>query len=145
MKISKIIARKVLHTITADATVQQLVDALTSFRVGALVVSPDGKAIDGIVSERDVVRAPGKLEEIRDLHVRDLMSVEVFTCTADATVADIMQMMAAEKIRHVPVVDASGHLISIVSIGDVVRYHLEEISDENIALKQYLGRGNWVE
>lgn len=145
MKISKIIARKVLHTITADETVQQLVDALTTFRVGALVVSPDGKAIDGIVSERDIVRAPGKLAQISDLHVRDLMTVEVLTCTADATIADIMQMMAAEKIRHVPVVDASGHLISIVSIGDVVNYHLEEISDENIALKQYVGRGNWVE
>ena len=145
MKISKIIARKALHTITADETVQQLVDALTTFRVGALVVSPDGKAIDGIVSERDVVRAPGKLAQISDLHVRDLMTVEVLTCTADATIADIMQMMAAEKIRHVPVVDANGHLISIVSIGDVVNYHLEEISDENIALKQYVGRGNWVE
>lgn len=145
MKISKIIARKVLHTITADETVQQLVDALTSFRVGALVVSPDGKAIDGIVSERDVVRAPGTLEQIRQLHVRDLMTVEVLTCTADSRVSDIMQMMAAEKIRHVPVVDADGHLISIVSIGDVVKHHLEEISDENIALKQYVGRGNWVE
>ena len=79
------------------------------------------------------------------MHVRDLMTVEVLTCTADATIAEIMQMMAAEKIRHVPVVDASGHLISIVSIGDVVNYHLKEISDENIALKQYVGRGNWVE
>lgn len=63
----------------------------------------------------------------------------------DAKVADIMQTMADEKFLHVPVVDAQGHLISIVSIGDVVRHHLEEISDENIALKQYVGRGNWVE
>lgn len=145
MKISKIIARKALHTITADASVQELVDALTTLRVGALVVSSDGKTIDGIVSERDVVRAPGKLEHRSKLHVRDLMTVEVLTCTGDARVSDIMQMMAVEKIRHVPVIDENGHLISIVSIGDIVTYHLEEISDENIALKQYVGRGNWAE
>lgn len=145
MKISRIIARKVLHTITADATAQELVDALTTLRVGALVVSSDGKSIDGIVSERDVVRATGKLEHRGELHVRDLMTVEVLTCTAEARVADVMQMMAVEKIRHVPVVDADGRLISIVSIGDIVRHHLEEISDENIALKQYVGRGNWAE
>ena len=145
MKISRIIARKVLHTIKADATAQELVDALTTLRVGALVVSSDGKSIDGIVSERDVVRATGKLEHRSELHVRDLMTVEVLTCTAEARVADVMQMMAVEKIRHVPVVDADGRLISIVSIGDIVRHHLEEISDENIALKQYVGRGNWAE
>lgn len=145
MKISRIIARKVLHTITADASAQELVDALTTLRVGALVVSSDGKSIDGIVSERDVVRATGKLEDRSELHVRDLMTVEVLTCTAEARVADVMQMMAVEKIRHVPVVDADGRLISIVSIGDIVRHHLEEISDENIALKQYVGRGNWAE
>jgi CBS domain-containing protein len=145
MKISRIIARKVLHTITADATAQELVDALTTLRVGALVVSSDGKSIDGIVSERDVVRATGKLEHRSELHVRDLMTVEVLTCTAEARVADVMQMMAVEKIRHVPVVDADGRLISIVSIGDIIRHHLEEISDENIALKQYVGRGNWAE
>ncbi len=145
MKISRIIARKVLHTITADATAQELVDALTTLRVGALVVSSDGKSIDGIVSERDVVRATGKLEHRSKLHVRDLMTVEVLTCTAEARVADVMQMMAVEKIRHVPVVDADGRLISIVSIGDIIRHHLEEISDENIALKQYVGRGNWAE
>ena len=144
MKISKIIARKELHTITADETVQQLVDALKTHQVGALVVSPDGKNIDGIVSERDVVRAPGDLEHIRGLHVRDLMTVEVLTCSAEARVAEVMQMMAVEKIRHVPVVDTEGHLISIVSIGDIVKNHLEEISDENVALKQYVGKGNWA-
>lgn len=144
MKVSKIIARKELHTITADETVQQLVDALKTHRVGALVVSPDGRTIDGIVSERDVVRAPGDLEHVRSLHVRDLMTVEVLTCLAETRVADVMQMMAVEKIRHVPVVDSDGYLISIVSIGDIVKTHLEEISDENIALKQYVGKGNWV-
>ena len=107
--------------------------------MGALVVSADGKVIDGIVSERDVVRSlSGKAEKIGDLHVRDIMTVEVFTCKPQASVAEIMAMMTEKRIRHVPVVDEKGNLLSIVSIGDVVKHHLIEISLENQTLKEYL-------
>ena len=139
MKIQTLIAGKRVHTISAHDTVKRLVESLNTFHIGAMVVSFDGKSIDGIVSERDIVRAmPGKLDMIEDLHVRDLTTVGVHTCTSDATVSEVMEMMTKQRIRHVPVVDADGNLLSIVSIGDVVKHHLNEISIENQALKQYV-------
>jgi len=139
MKIQSLIKDKNVRTISAHDSVKHLVECLNTFHVGALVVSSNGKTIDGIVSERDIVRnLPGKFDMIEDLHVRDIMTVAVHTCTPDSTVAEIMSMMTAERIRHVPVVDEHGDLLSIVSIGDVVKHHLNEISLENQALKDYV-------
>jgi CBS domain-containing protein len=139
MKIQSLIKDKRVQTISVHDSVKHLVECLNTFHVGALVVSSNGKTIDGIVSERDIVRnLPGKFDMIEDLHVRDIMTVAVHTCTPDSTVAEIMSMMTAERIRHVPVVDENGDLLSIVSIGDVVKHHLNEISLENQALKDYV-------
>jgi CBS domain-containing protein len=139
MKIQMLIKDKHVRTITAQDSVEHLVECLNSFHVGALVVSSDGKTIDGIVSERDIVRnLPGKFDMIEDLHIRDIMTVAVHTCTPESTVAEIMSMMTAQRIRHVPVVDENGDLLSIVSIGDVIKHHVNEISLENQALKEYV-------
>jgi hypothetical protein len=139
MKVSTIIAGKKVETISASASVHDLVNSLNSHHVGALVVSGDGKKIDGIVSERDVVRAmPGKLDQLVGMHVRDIMTVDVHTCTPNSTIAELMTMMTELRIRHVPVVDESGLLLSIVSIGDVVKNHVSEIDSERQALKDYV-------
>jgi CBS domain-containing protein len=139
MKIQMLIKDKHVRTITAQDSVEHLVECLNSFHVGALVVSSDGKTIDGIVSERDIVRnLPGKFDMIEDLHIRDIMTVAVHTCTPESTVAEIMSMMTEQRIRHVPVVDENGDLLSIVSIGDVIKHHVNEISLENQALKEYV-------
>jgi len=143
MKINSMITGKRVETISANASIHDLVNSLNSHHVGALVVSSDGKKIDGIVSERDVVRAmPGKLDQLVGMHVRDIMTAEVFTCTADATVAELMIMMTEHRIRHVPVVDAQGALLSIVSIGDVVKSYVSEIDSERTALRDYVTGGN---
>jgi len=143
MKINSMITGKRVETISANASIHDLVNSLNSHHVGALVVSSDGKKIDGIVSERDVVRAmPGKLDQLVGMHVRDIMTAEVFTCTADATVAELMIMMTEHRIRHVPVVDAQGALLSIVSIGDVVKSYVSEIDSERSALRDYVTGGN---
>jgi len=143
MKIGSIISGKRVETISASASIHDLVSLLNSHHVGALVVSSDGKKIDGIVSERDIVRAmPGKLDQLIGMHVRDIMTVDVHTCTADSTVAELMQMMTELRIRHVPVVDGEGALISIVSIGDVVKNHVNELDSERQALKDYVASGN---
>ncbi len=77
MKITSLISGKRVETISPSASVHDLVNALNTHHVGAMVVSVDGKRIDGIVSERDVVRAmPGKLDQLINMHVRDLMTVE---------------------------------------------------------------------
>ncbi len=143
MKVGSIIAGKRVETISPSASVQDLVSALNLHHVGALVVSSDGKSIDGIVSERDVVRAmPGKLDQLIGMHVRDLMTVEVHTCTPDTLIAELMKMMTELRIRHVPVVNGENILISIVSIGDVVKYHVNELDTERQALKDYVSRAN---
>ncbi len=143
MKISSIISGKRVETISASATIHDLVNALNIHHVGALVVSSDGNKIDGIVSERDVVRAmPGKLDHLVEMHVRDIMTAEVHTCTADTTVAELMIMMTEHRIRHVPVVDGDGALLSIVSIGDVVKNYVQEIDSERTALRDYVASGN---
>ncbi len=139
MKIQTLIKDKHVRTIAAHDSIKHLVECLNTFHVGALVVSSNGKTIEGIVSERDIVRAlPGKFDMIEDLHVSDIMTAQVLTCTVDSTVAELTSMMTAKRIRHVPVIDENGELLSIVSIGDVLKHHLNEISLENQTLKEYV-------
>ncbi len=139
MKINQLISGKRVETISPSASIHDLVNALNVHHVGALVVSPDGRKIEGIVSERDVVRAmPGKLDQLVNMHVRDIMTVEVVTCDSDATVAGLMLVMTERRIRHIPVVDSTGILLSIVSIGDVIKAHVSELDEERIALRNYV-------
>ena len=139
MKVASLVMGKRVETISASATLHDLVNALNVHHVGALVVSPDGKKIEGIVSERDVVRAmPGRLNELADIRVRELMTADVITCTPDSSVASLMTVMTERRIRHVPVVDESGNLLSIISIGDVVKAHINELDVERKALSDYV-------
>jgi CBS domain-containing protein len=126
-------------TVPPEATVQELLDTLAEHRIGALVVSADGSSIDGIVSERDVVRhlreAGGDLLE---RPVSSIMTAEVATCAPDSTVEDLMRMMTNQRIRHVPVVQ-DGRLAGIVSIGDVVKSRILELESERDDLVGYIG------
>ena len=111
MKIASIVSGKKVATISPSASIYDLVSLLETHHIGALVVSPDGKKIEGIVSERDVVRAmPAKMNELSSLHVRDLMTVGVLTCTVEQTVSEILTLMTENRVRHIPVVDSSGEL-----------------------------------
>ena len=139
MKVSTIILGKRVETISSSASIHDLVNSLNSHHIGALVVSSDGNKIEGIVSERDVVRAmPGKLDQLIGMHVRDIMTVQVHTCTPETTIAELMKMMTELRIRHVPVVDENGSLLSIVSIGDVVKNYISELDSERQALRDYV-------
>lgn len=139
MKISSIISGKRVETIKASASLDELVTLLNGLHIGALVVSPDGKKIEGIVSERDVVRSmPHHLEQLTKMRVKDIMTADVHTCTADTAVSEVMAMMTNLRIRHVPVVNAEGNLVSIVSIGDIVKSHVEDLDSERQALRNYV-------
>jgi CBS domain-containing protein len=139
MQVSNLLSGKQVQTITPDATIKELSQSLTELKIGALVVSSDGKNILGIVSERDIVQAlPSHLHEIERIHVRDIMTVTVMTCKKDSTIAQLMALMTEKRIRHVPVVDDSGSLISIISIGDVVKSYVSEIDEERNALLDYV-------
>ena len=139
MKVSSILEGKRAETVKPTATIKELVEKLASMKIGALVVSSDGKSIEGIVSERDIVQSiPKNFDNFQNLHVRDIMTVNVLTCTKDATFAELMVLMTQKRIRHVPIVDSNGSLVSIVSIGDVVKNHISEIDGERTALIDYV-------
>ena len=141
MKLENLIRGKRAITISASASLLDLVNPLEHHHVGALVVSGDGERIDGIVSERDVVRTmPQNFLRLKELTVGDVMTHDVVTTQMNSTVAEVMNMMTDNRIRHVPVVGADGRLISIVSIGDLVKAHIDEIDGERVALRNYINQ-----
>ena len=124
------------------APTSSLADATASLRdhgIGALVVSRDGRTIDGILSERDVVRALAAHGASTLGHdVASAMSTSVTTCRGDDTVDQMMAMMTERRIRHLPVVDDAGHLAGIISIGDVVKARVGQLELENNQLHDYI-------
>ncbi len=144
MKLEHIIASKgeFVATVGPDATVRELVDALAEHRVGALVVSTDGRTIEGIVSERDVVRTlQSRGVDVLAASVREIMTAQVQCAPPTATTEDLMVVMTERRVRHVPVVDDAGKLLGIVSIGDVVKSRMGELEGEREALVQYITEG----
>ena len=133
MRIHEVLASKPTQdvvTVTPDATVRELVGVLAEHNIGALVVSVDGGSVDGIVSERDVVRRLNEDEAVLESPVSAIMSTEVETCEGSATVNDLMHVMTERRFRHIPVVDDEGRLSGIMSIGDVVKHRMSELQFE---------------
>ncbi|HET9649906.1 MAG TPA: CBS domain-containing protein [Microlunatus sp.] len=120
------------------ATVTELVAMLKHHNLGAVVVSEDGRTVDGIVTERDVVRQLADGSAFLSEPVSTIMTSRVHTCTVDDTVQSLMQTMTNERIRHLPVVDEEGHLSGIVSIGDIVKSHISEVEFERDQLVGYV-------
>lgn len=130
-----------VETIRPDASVADLVRGLRAAGIGAMVVSADGRSVDGIVSERDVVRALAERgARIVELPVSAVMTRNVVTCSPGDSVKQLMSEMTRRRIRHLPVV-VDGQLAGIVSIGDVVKNRLEEIETEaNVLREAYIAR-----
>ncbi len=129
-------------TIAPTATLAEATALLREKGFGALVASVDGSSIDGIVSERDIVRAlatEGAATLERD--VASCMSPEVFTCKPSDSIDALMSMMTERRIRHLPTVDENGKLTGMISIGDVVKFRLGELERENDQLHDYI-QGN---
>jgi CBS domain-containing protein len=143
VKISDILAGKTAHsgsdtvTIPSDATIRELVASLVEHRIGAVVVA-DGDDVVGIVSERDIVRGlEQRGTDTLDVQVRDLMTVDVATCTPEDEVDRIAETMTERRIRHMPVV-VDGRLQGLVSIGDVVKSRIGELEQERGHLEHYI-------
>ena len=139
MKVADILRSKGSNVITVlpTATLLTLVHRLKLERVGALIVTRDGRTVEGIISERDV--AWGLTEhgaDLLNLHVTDLMTRSVVTCSPDDTIATIASIMTERRLRHLPVL-SNGELVGVVSIGDVVKYRLEEMQLEANVLRDY--------
>jgi CBS domain-containing protein len=128
-------------SIKPEATIGELVRGLRDERIGAMVVSGDGRTVLGIISERDVVRGLAERgPRILDLPVDELMTRNVVSCAPTDTVKHVMAEMTKRRVRHLPVI-ADGVLSGIISIGDVVKNRLEEMEMEtNVLREAYIGR-----
>jgi CBS domain-containing protein len=140
VQISQLLRHKGHEVATIDGSenIRSALAVLAERGVGALVVSSDGKRVEGIVSERDVARG---LHErgaaLLDDPVSSLMTVEVHTSPPGARVTDLARTMTDHRVRHVPVVE-DDVLVGIVSIGDVVKARLDELEDEHKQLVDYI-------
>ncbi len=140
MRIADILEHKgsTVATVDGAATVAEVIAELARHDIGALVVSADGAHIDGIVSERDVVRRLDRDgRALLDKPVREIMSSPVHTVDPDEEVASMMATMTNERIRHLPVT-RDGALVGIVSIGDVVKHTIEQLQLDRKLLEEYI-------
>jgi CBS domain-containing protein len=140
MKISDLLATKgdAVEVIDATATLAEAIRRLQLHSIGALVVSSDSRSVDGIISERDVVRMlASEGEAALRRFVGDAMTTPVATCRPSDEVVSLMSLMTDRRIRHVPVV-AVGRLVGIVSIGDVVKSRVDQLERDRRELLEYV-------
>lgn len=141
MNVRQIISRKPVQTvatISANAQLTAAAGEMAAKKIGALVVSESGLNVEGIISERDVVRrlaADG--QGCLSLKVADAMMTKVTTCSPQDSTASVMQRMTEGRFRHMPVVD-NGALLGVISIGDVVKARMDEIEHENQAMEEMI-------
>ena len=126
-------------TIGPDAGVRELLTQLAEHNVGALIVSSDGTTVDGIVSERDVVRHLHTDGTVVNNTVGAIMTDVVETADEDTPLDELMKTMTERRIRHVPVVH-EGRLVGIISIGDVVKHKIDQLEFERDQLDSYVHR-----
>jgi CBS domain-containing protein len=140
MTVKAIMSRKGSDVLTIEptATLAAAVKLLAERRIGAVVITGPDRQVIGILSERDIVRAlaasgPAALDQ----QVGQVMTRKVMTCSEAETIASLMERMTQGKFRHLPVVER-GRLAGIISIGDVVKFRLQEMEQESSALREYI-------
>jgi CBS domain-containing protein len=140
MTVARILADKGRDVFTTQPhrTLKEVVELLAAKGVGAVVVSDASLSVLGILSERDVVRVIARhgASALQD-PVSRYMTPKVITVTSEDTIEHVMQTMTAGRFRHVPVVDGS-RLTGIISIGDVVKRHVNALDNERQALREYI-------
>jgi len=122
-------------TVAPGASLAEAAELLSSRKIGAVVVSPDGKSVAGILSERDIVRELGRRGPtcLND-KIATMMTKTLISCTPEDKALSVLEKMSQGRFRHMPVIE-DGKLVGIVTIGDVVKARLEELSMEKTALE----------
>ncbi|CAN5697679.1 CBS domain-containing protein [soil metagenome] len=140
VRVSVILQRKGTQvvTISPNATLSSAAQVMAEHNIGALLVSADGRGLEGIISERDLVCQLGR-QGVACLErpVAETMTAEVATCSPETTVDELMVTMTDRHIRHLPVL-ADGAVAGIVSIGDVVKSRLDELEVRAQTMEQYV-------
>jgi CBS domain-containing protein len=143
MRVAAILSVKgsTVATVAPDEPIREALNELRLRGVGALVVSTDGRHIEGILSERDVVRRLAERgESTLGEPVSAVMTSEVRTCQPDDSCEALARTMTDHRMRHLPVV-TDGRLVGIISIGDVVKARLTELEDETRQMHDYIVTG----
>jgi CBS domain-containing protein len=140
MRVREILSAKSIgevYTIRPDATVAELLTMLADLNIGALVVSTDGSHMEGIVSERDIVRKLRNFGQPDSVTVGEIMTSDVRICEPDDTLDELMGVMTEFRVRHVPVLDGDV-LVGVLSIGDAVKSRMDQLEFERDQLTHYL-------
>ncbi|MDA9189816.1 CBS domain-containing protein [Alphaproteobacteria bacterium] len=124
-------------TVLATTSLEEVVKVLACNSIGALVVISKNGKIEGIVSERDIVRQLSLCSTIHNLTADDVMTKEVISVTPNVTSSDLMQVMTENKCRHLPIV-VNDRLVGMVSIGDVVKRLLEKYDTEVEQMRSFI-------
>ena len=124
-------------SVAPDARLSEAIKLLGERRIGAVLVMAHGR-IEGILSERDIVRVLGERgAAVLDEPVTNVMTPKVVSCRQNDTVAAIMEVMTLGKFRHLPVLDGE-RVVGLISIGDVVKWRVQEYEAEQEALRDYI-------
>ena len=143
MNVGGLLEGKGAEVVTVDPgdSVASVAELLAQHRIGAVVVSGDGSVIDGVVSERDIVRAlAAQGAAVLEDTAGEIMTRKVFTCQPETTVDQVMALMTERRIRHLPVV-VDEKLTGIISIGDVVKDRISALETEAQTLHEYIEHG----
>jgi CBS domain-containing protein len=125
-------------SVTPSSSVADAAKLLSEHRIGTVVVSSDGASLDGILSERDIVRELGKRGAacLSD-PVSALMTAKLTTCTPANSALEVLEMMTAGRFRHLPVMD-EGRMVGLISIGDAVKGRLSQLAMEKESLESMI-------
>lgn len=140
MTVARILSEKgsSVVTIQPNRSLADAIHLLAEKRIGAVVVAETDGVVLGILSERDIMRALAQSGAAAfDAPVSGHMTSQVTSCSRSATVEDLMQIMTEGRFRHVPVVE-DGHLVGLVSIGDVVKRRIAAVEAEHQAMRDYI-------
>lgn len=126
-----------IMSVGPEAKLSAAVKLLGEKKIGAVLVM-DQRRLEGILSERDIVRVLGERgASVLEEPVSQVMTRKVVTCKETDTVAELMEMMTTGKFRHLPVVD-NGRVVGLISIGDIVKRRVQEYESEQEALRDYI-------
>ena len=126
-----------VKTVRPDTSARELAVRLHVEQIGAMVVSSDGRSVDGLVSERDLAYAlAAHGSELPTLPVSRLMTKAVVVCSPQDSIIHVMKLMTQRRIRHLPVKEGD-QLVGIISIGDVLKHRLDELELEANVMRDY--------
>ena len=143
MTVAAILSEKGRKVVTVDGEmpISRICATLAENRIGAAVIVDGNQNVQGIISERDIVKIVASTGGAAlNQPASSVMTREVITCSEEETIGTLMEKMTEGKFRHVPVLDG-GKLTGIISIGDVVKRRIADIETEWRAMQDYIAAG----